>query len=139
MFSIFFFTFTFYKDLSLVNMGTFVSFPAGIYPFKVNNNNTRTKCEICLKLTIKTPKRRQLCSSVSIVNFEQVNAGLVWTFCIIEFAYNRYSGINKIVPVLLGRQAWMQMLETIKTIWERIKATTWKGGWRCGFCRPRYL
>ena len=51
--------------------------------FKVNKRNTRTRFEICSKLTIKTPERRQLsllltyltpCSSVSIVNFEQVNA-----------------------------------------------------------------
>ena len=34
-------------------------FPAGNYMFKVNNRNTRTKCEICSKLTIKTPERRQ--------------------------------------------------------------------------------
>ena len=27
--------------------------PAGIYMFNVNNRNTRTSCEICLKLTIK--------------------------------------------------------------------------------------
>ena len=27
--------------------------------FKVNNGNTRTRCEICSKLKIKTPKRRQ--------------------------------------------------------------------------------
>ena len=33
--------------------------------FKVNNRNTRTRCEICSKS----------CCSVSIVNFEQVNAG----------------------------------------------------------------
>ena len=32
--------------------------PAGNYMFKVNNGNTRTRCEICLKTTIKTPKRR---------------------------------------------------------------------------------
>ena len=46
--------------------------PAGNCMFKVNNRNTRTRCEICSKLTITyfTP-----CSSVSIVNFEQVNAG----------------------------------------------------------------
>ena len=58
--------------------------------FKVNNRNTGTKCEICSKLTIKIPEQRHwrrsgvfvvnferisLCSSVSIVNFEQVNAG----------------------------------------------------------------
>ena len=32
--------------------------PTGIYLFKVNNKNTRTRCEICSKLTIKTPERR---------------------------------------------------------------------------------
>ena len=31
--------------------------PALIYLLKVNNRNTRTKCEICSKLTIKTPER----------------------------------------------------------------------------------
>ena len=51
--------------------------PAGIYLLKGNNRNTRTRCEICSKLTIKTLGRRQWCSgvSVSIVNFEQVNVG----------------------------------------------------------------
>ena len=34
--------------------------PAGIYLLKVNNRNTITKCEICSKLTIKTPERRQM-------------------------------------------------------------------------------
>ena len=29
--------------------------PAGIYLLKVNNRNTETRCEICLKLIIKTP------------------------------------------------------------------------------------
>ena len=29
--------------------------PANIYLFKVNNRNTRKRCEICWKLTIKTP------------------------------------------------------------------------------------
>ena len=28
------------------------------FMFKVNNRNTRTRCEICSKLTIKTPERR---------------------------------------------------------------------------------
>ena len=27
--------------------------------FKVNNRNTRTRCEICSKLTVKTPEPRQ--------------------------------------------------------------------------------
>ena len=46
------------------------SFPAGIYLLKVNNRNTRTRCERCSKLTIKTLWR---CSSVFIVNFEYIS------------------------------------------------------------------
>ena len=54
------------------------------------------RCEICSKLTIKPPKRRQrrrfggfivnfehilhLCSSAPIANFKQVNAGWVTSF-----------------------------------------------------------
>ena len=53
---------------------------AGNFMFKVKNRNTRPRYEVCSKLTIKTPERRRSiyfppCSSVSIVNFEQVNAG----------------------------------------------------------------
>ena len=32
--------------------------PAGIYLLKVNNRNTRTRCEICSKLTVKIPEQR---------------------------------------------------------------------------------
>ena len=65
-------------------------FSVAIYLFKVNDGNTRTRCEICSKLTIKTPERRHWhhsvvfivnfelnfppYSSVSILNFEHVNA-----------------------------------------------------------------
>ena len=57
------------------------------------NRNTRTRCQICSKLTIKIPERRHWCRfgifignfehishlspSISIANFEQVNAGWV--------------------------------------------------------------
>ena len=62
-----------------------------IYLFKVNNRNTRVRCEICSKLIIKIKEQRQWRpssvfvirfehilhrSSVFIVNFEQVNADL---------------------------------------------------------------
>ena len=40
------------------NLEDLCSHPAGNYMFKVNNRNTRTRCEICSKLTIKTPERR---------------------------------------------------------------------------------
>ena len=32
--------------------------PAGIYLFKINNRNSRARCRIYSKLTIKTPERR---------------------------------------------------------------------------------
>ena len=49
------------------------NYPAGNYMFKVNNRNTRTRCKICSKLTIKTPERRQWRrSGVFIVNFEHI-------------------------------------------------------------------
>ena len=36
------------------------SYPPGIYLLKVNNKNIRTKWEICSKLPIKTPEKRQV-------------------------------------------------------------------------------
>ena len=51
-----------------------VKIPAGIYLLKVNNRNTRTRCEICSKLTIKSPKRRQSDrSGIFNVNFERTS------------------------------------------------------------------
>ena len=38
--------------------------------FKVNYRNTKTTCEICSKLTTKTPERH---SGVFIVNFEHIS------------------------------------------------------------------
>ena len=48
--------------------------PAGIYLLKVNKGNTRTRCEICSKLTIKILERRQWRrSGIFIVNFEHTS------------------------------------------------------------------
>ena len=48
--------------------------PATNYLFKVNDGNTRKSCEICSKLTTKTPEERQWRhSGVFIVNFEHIS------------------------------------------------------------------
>ena len=48
--------------------------PADIYQLKVKNRNTRTRCEICEKLILKTPERRYWGrSSVFLVNFEHIS------------------------------------------------------------------
>ena len=50
--------------------------PANIFLFKGNNENTRKRCEISSKLTMKTPElRHQDRLSVFIVNF-----GHIWQF-----------------------------------------------------------
>ena len=47
--------------------------PVGNYMFKVNNRNTRKRCEICSKLTIKIPEQRHWPRfRVFIVNFEHI-------------------------------------------------------------------
>ena len=49
-------------------------YPTGIYLLKDNNRNTRTRCEICSKLTIKIPKRREWCrSGIFTVIFEHIS------------------------------------------------------------------
>ena len=48
--------------------------PAGIYPPKINYRNTKTSCEICSKLSIKTPEQRQRRHSVVfITNFGHIS------------------------------------------------------------------
>ena len=76
--------------------------PVDIYLLKVNYRNTRTRCKICSKLIIKTPERRwrrsgifivnfehfTLCSSVSTVNVEHVNADWVGKLGILGYYFN---------------------------------------------------
>ena len=48
--------------------------PSDIYLLKVNNRNTRPRCEICSKLTIKTRERRHWSRyGVFIINFEDIS------------------------------------------------------------------
>ena len=50
--------------------------PAGIYLLKINNRNTKTRCEISSKLTLKIPERHHWRRSrIIIVTFEHVVVG----------------------------------------------------------------
>ena len=50
------------------------SIPAGIYLLKFKNRNTRTRCKICPKLTIKIAERCHCRrSGIFIVNFEHIS------------------------------------------------------------------
>ena len=46
------------RGIRLFLLGNWNSSPSNIYLFKFNNRNTRKRCEICSKLTIKTLERR---------------------------------------------------------------------------------
>ena len=59
-------------------------YPTGNYMFKVNNRNTRTRYEICSKLTIKTPEQRHWRRS-GIVNFKHISH-LVLAFLVLTLS-----------------------------------------------------
>ena len=52
----------------------FRSYPAGIYLLKVNNRNTKRRCEIYSKLTIKTPERRHWRRSDNLTDYGYIAA-----------------------------------------------------------------
>ena len=91
--------------------------PAGIYMFKVNNRNTRTRCELCSKLTIKIPARRHWhlycwistyftsCSSTSIVYFEQGIKCIPYTYfysILMQLIWRHYFNGYKIIHIACG-------------------------------------
>ena len=55
---------------------------------KVNNRNTKTRCETSSKLTIKTPERRQV-FVMFLLNFEQVNSSRAVLF--FDVFYTQYT------------------------------------------------
>ena len=48
-------------------------YPTGIYLLKVNNGNTRSFCEICSKLTIKTPEQCLYCGTDANPSFPNLS------------------------------------------------------------------
>ena len=56
--------------------------------FKVSYRNTRTRCEVRLKLTLKTPERHQLCRSVVFINYEHISRLFLVDYC--EISREKY-------------------------------------------------
>ena len=108
------FMFDCYTDLLIQTACTsimkkvFQTCPPGIYLFKVNNRNTRARCEICSKLTIKTPEQHQWRRfGVFIVYFEHIShlallfLLLIWTGkCLLgEECTNFYGCFERVLKV----------------------------------------
>ena len=68
----------------------------GIYSFNVNNGNTQRMCEICSKLTIKTPEQRHWRpSGVFLINSEQISNNIM-VFLLLTLNQNMLAGNNEI-------------------------------------------
>ena len=65
-------------------------YPTGNHMFIVNNRNTRARCEMCSKLTIKIPER---CPGIFIVNFEHISH-LVLEFLLLTLSRSMPAGTN---------------------------------------------
>ena len=67
----------------------YINNPADNCMFRVKNKSTRTRCAICSKLTIKTPKQRQwLRSGVFLVNFEHLS------HFVLLFLFSNFEQVN---------------------------------------------
>ena len=66
-----FYEFLFNSDIKIFKEKRII--PAGIYLFKVNNRNTKTRCKICSKLTIKIPERRHWHLRLFFVRIKQTS------------------------------------------------------------------
>ena len=105
--------------------------PANTYLFKVNNRNTWKRCKICSKLTKKTPEQHHCLhsvafivnflnyflpfSSVSIVDFEQVN--VFWNLL---FTLN-----NKQTRTMTLTSEWVLHCQSIWTTFTHIYIKIW--------------
>ena len=104
---------------------------ANTYLFKVNNRNTRKRCEVCPKLTIKTPEWRHwhrfdvfivnfehishLFVVLYIVNFKQVNVSWVYYLsCLLIYYYNAIFHKNKKrLETLIEHPCYQRIIATI--------------------------
>ena len=75
----------------------------GIYLLKVDNRNTRIRCEICSKLTIKSPEQCQC----FIVNFEHISR-LVLVFLLLTLNMQMLTGKK------MEESAWSSKCRTLK-------------------------
>ena len=73
--------------LEKLNKQDFNTIPAGNYMLKVNNRNTRTRCEICSKLNNK---------GIFIVNFEHISH-LVLVFLLLTLSRLITAGIIDVI------------------------------------------
>ena len=99
------------------------NYSASIYLLKVNNRNTRTRCEICSKLNIKTPERRKFqCNfeNVGRVYADWDNLNQIYSSCIHNLILNSFCGWG----VSKFRKISQKM--TKKSYFSNLKISVWR-------------
>ena len=89
-----------------------LSIPADIYLLKVNYRNTRTRCEICSNLTIKTLERRHWGFGVFIVNSEHIS-DLILVFPLLTSNIQLSAEISRFDKTLAPYHVNFKMLESL--------------------------
>ena len=125
--------FTLCEDLLRKEMRTRCVCPAGVYLLKVNNKNTRTTCEICSKLLIKTPERLHWRrSGVFIVNFEQISHIVIWFLLfkcrlsvihLTALMYNCYRLMQRIACKNFITPSWFAICLNVKEVTEILETS----------------
>ena len=93
-----------------------ICIPGGIYLRKVNNRNTRTRCETCSRVTIKIPEWRHWRwrrSGSFIVNFEHISH-----FVLVFFLF--LLTLNMLLPAGIKEhlsKTWSSIHEKVKQHW----------------------
>ena len=86
--------------------------PCNIYLFKFNNRNTRKRCGICSKLTIKTPERGDWRrSGVFIVNYRHISH-LFWFF----YCYFKQVNVSRNMHMFHGKRVYLQSTFSMSTL-----------------------
>ena len=82
-------------------------YPANINLFKASNRNTRTKCEICSKLTIKTPEWRQsLRSSVLLLTSNIFHTFFLSFYCCFYLGFSAFGEVDEHLSSWLLNRKW---------------------------------
>ena len=91
--------------------------PEGIYLPKVKNRNTRTRCEVCSKSTIKHQSGSQWRrSSVFIVNFEHISP-FVLAFLLLTLTCNCWLGIKWHIEDPVKYLWWNFFVKIVDSFW----------------------
>ena len=101
--------------------------------FKVSSSKTTKKCEICSKLTIKTPKKHQWRSlRVSLVNFEPIlHVSLVFLLLILNRWISACLLLNLVLLVHTKPYRGLQTQHVISTTQNKLQRHIWDSKNNC--------